>query len=279
MTSEYPPTQPQDVELPPSSGGEPSGELTRVLAAFDQSMETIRSAVVGSPPFCLRHIASTLAARDVGRDCLEREQVRARAQIASPMALEIASPKALLTPRLPRARAGGDLRRRRGDRRVHRSLGRRRRCSGGGRCANGSRVTIACGRWRGPAPSRALSGGQDSSRFGTCRGGGARALRLSGGRGTGSHELPNMAALSASLSAPLSASECPPDCAPHQVPHVALIATDDLPDCAPHQVAQRCLTRNKMGAASANRLLRMELVRGYKEKIQAELAAAATDCH
>ena len=88
-----------------------------------------------------------------------------------------------------------------------------------------------------------------------------------------------MAALSASLSAPLSASECPPDCAPHQVPHVALIATDDLPDCAPHQVAQRCLTRNKMGAASANRLLRMELVRGYKEKIQAELAAAATDCH
>ena len=162
--------------MPPSSGGEPSGELTRVLAAFDQSMETIRSAVVGSPPFCLRHIASTLAARDVGRDCLEREQVRARAQIASP--------KALLTPRLPRARAGGDLRRRRGDRRVHRSLGRRRRCSGGGRCANGSRVTIACGRWRGPAPSRALSGGQDSSRFGTCRGGSARALRLSGGRGT-----------------------------------------------------------------------------------------------
>ena len=78
--------------MPPSSGGEPSGELGRVLAAFDQSMETIRSAVVGSPPFCLRHIASTLAARDVGRDCLEREQVRDRTQIASP--------KALLTPRL-----------------------------------------------------------------------------------------------------------------------------------------------------------------------------------
>ena len=67
-----------------------------MLAAFDQSMETIRSAVVGSPPFWLRHIASTLAARDVGRDCLEREQVRDRTQIASP--------KALLTPRLPRAR-------------------------------------------------------------------------------------------------------------------------------------------------------------------------------
>jgi hypothetical protein len=63
-----------------------------VLAAFDQSMETIRSAVVGSPPFWLRHIASTLAARDVGRDCLEREQVRDRTQIASP--------KALITPRL-----------------------------------------------------------------------------------------------------------------------------------------------------------------------------------
>ena len=63
-----------------------------MLAAFDQSMETIRSAVVGSPPFWLRHIASTLAARDVGRDCLEREQVRDRTQIASP--------KALLTPRL-----------------------------------------------------------------------------------------------------------------------------------------------------------------------------------
>ena len=92
MTSDYPPTQPQDVELPPSSGGEPSGELTKVLSAFDQSMETIRSAVVGSPPFWLRHIASTLAARDIGRDCLEREQVRDRTQIASA--------KALITPRL-----------------------------------------------------------------------------------------------------------------------------------------------------------------------------------
>ena len=90
-----------------------------MLAAFDQSMETIRSAVVGSPPFWLRHIASTLAARDVGRDCLEREQVRDRTQIASPRALltprlrsscrweiaprlkvEIASPRALFTPRL-----------------------------------------------------------------------------------------------------------------------------------------------------------------------------------
>ena len=65
-----------------------------------------------------------------------------------------------------------------------------------------------------------------------------------------------MAALRASLSASLSASECPPD-------------------CAPHQVAQRCLTRNKMGAASANRSLRMELVRGYNERIRVELAAAA----
>ena len=49
-------------------------ELPLVTGSFDAALEAVRLAAVGNPPFLCGEIEGTLAARDVGRDSIEREQ-------------------------------------------------------------------------------------------------------------------------------------------------------------------------------------------------------------
>ena len=73
------------------------------LSRFRRTAEDLANALLVGEEMPTEQISALLAILPSAEDA-ELVQVRDHAQIASRMALEIASPKALLTPRLPRAR-------------------------------------------------------------------------------------------------------------------------------------------------------------------------------